>query len=338
MIEDLFSHAKLQMDAGFPDQAVKYLSFYRDLSDPESERSFTSLWGLLAASIVDKGLQMGYDISIVRHLDAVKMAIDERSNAPVLVQLQQRSWLLHWSMFVFFNLKDPTADGCSMLVDFCLRSGENYRDNEYLQAIQVNCPWLLRYLTAAVISCGSGSSTSKDWSTRNVLRDLVKVIQHEKAVYSDPITEFVEALHVDFNFDAAQEKLKECEVVLRNDFFFNLGSDNGEAFIANFIEKARSLIFETFCQIHSKVDISNLALKLNMKPEETEKWMVNMIRNSDLDAKIDSEKNTVVMNHSFASIHQQIIEKTKDICFHLSYRSGGIFTNVNKGKFYTKNT
>jgi hypothetical protein len=67
-------------------------------------------------------------------------------------------------------------------VDFCLKS-ESHRENEYLQAIQVNCPWLLRYLTAAVIACGSGSATSKDWGSRNVLRDLVKVIQHERHVY-----------------------------------------------------------------------------------------------------------------------------------------------------------
>lgn len=27
----------------------------------------------------------------------------EFTNAPPLEQLQQRSWLLHWSLFVFFN-------------------------------------------------------------------------------------------------------------------------------------------------------------------------------------------------------------------------------------------
>jgi translation initiation factor 3 subunit E len=55
-------------------------------------------------------------------------------------------------------------------------------------------------------------------------------------------------------------------------------------------------------------------------------WMVTMIRNADLDAKIDSEKSTVIMNHSFSSIHQQIIEKTKD----LSFRSGGIVAVLSK--------
>ena len=34
---------------------------------------------------------------------------------------------------------------------------------------------------------------------------------------------------------------------------------------------------------------SMLAEKLNMKSDEAEKWIVNMIRNARLDAKIDSQ-------------------------------------------------
>lgn len=35
--------------------------------------------------------------------------------------------------------------------------------------------------------------------------------------------------------------------------------------------------------------ISMLADKLNMSPEEAERWIVNLIRNARLDAKIDSK-------------------------------------------------
>lgn len=35
--------------------------------------------------------------------------------------------------------------------------------------------------------------------------------------------------------------------------------------------------------------ISMLAEKLNMTPEEAERWIVNLIRNARLDAKIDSK-------------------------------------------------
>ena len=105
----------------------------------------------------------------------------------------------------------------------------------YLNAIQTMCPHILRYLTTAVI-------TNKDVrKRRQVLKDLVKVIQqvtfdkyycfgnlmllkcaaHEKFffspqesyTYKDPITEFVECLYVNFDFDGAQKKLRECESV-----------------------------------------------------------------------------------------------------------------------------
>lgn len=100
------------------------------------------------------------------------------------------------------------------------------------------CPHILRYLTTAVI-------TNKDVrKRRQVLKDLVKVIQQvsssavcgkasnaarglsrqvndvfsvwmpqESYTYKDPITEFVECLYVNFDFDSAQKKLRECESV-----------------------------------------------------------------------------------------------------------------------------
>ena len=69
--------------------------------------------------------------------------------------------------------------------------------------MQTNCPHVLRYLTAAVI-CNK--------RRKSVLKDLVKVIQQERA--ADPVTKFLECLYVDFDFDQAQEQLGECDKVL----------------------------------------------------------------------------------------------------------------------------
>merc|ERR1711988_1219914 len=82
--------------------------------------------------------------------------------------------------------------------------------------------------------------------------------------YRDPITEFLECLYVNFDFDGAQQKLRDCETVLVNDFFL-------VACIDDFIENARLFIFETFCRIHQCISINMLAEKLNMKPEEAER-------------------------------------------------------------------
>jgi translation initiation factor 3 subunit E len=52
-----------------------------------------------------------------------------------------------------------------------------------------------------------------------VMKDLVKVIQEEAYTYRDPITSFIEDLCVNFDFKGAQQKLRECETVIVNDFF-----------------------------------------------------------------------------------------------------------------------
>lgn len=41
-----------------------------------------------------------------------------------------------------------------------------------------------------------------------------------------------------------------------------------------------------------------LAEKLNLNIEEAERWIVNLIRTSKLDAKIDSKTGTVIMEPS----------------------------------------
>jgi len=53
-----------------------------------------------------------------------------------------------------------------------------------------------------------------------------------------------------------------------------------------------------------------LADKLNMNDEEAEKWIINLIRNAKLEAKVDVKAGTVVMGTSQPTVHEQIIEKT----------------------------
>ncbi|KAL0602505.1 Eukaryotic translation initiation factor 3 subunit E [Plecturocebus cupreus] len=122
-----------------------------------------------------------------------------------------------------------------------------------------------------------------------VLKDLVKISQQVSYTFKDPITECVECLYVDF--DGAQKKLREFESMLVNDFFL------------------------TFCHIHHCISINMLADKLNMTPKEAERWIVNLIRNARLDAKIDSKLGHVVVGSSAVSPYQQVIEKAKSFYF-----------------------
>uniref|UniRef100_A0A8C2C677 Eukaryotic translation initiation factor 3 subunit E n=1 Tax=Cyprinus carpio TaxID=7962 RepID=A0A8C2C677_CYPCA len=281
------------------DTLYRYAKFHTSTSSESwYVNALNSLWGKLASEILMQNWE-----AAMEDLTRLRETIDNNTVSSPLQSLQQRTWLIHWSLFVFFN----HPKGRDNIIELFLYQPQ------YLNAIQTMCPHILRYLTTAVI-------TNKDVrKRRQVLKDLVKVIQQESYTYKDPITEFVECLYVNFDFDSAQKKLRECEAVLVNDFFL-------VACLEDFIENARLFIFETFCRIHQCISISMLADKLNMTPEEAERWIVNLIRNARLDAKIDSKLGHVVMGNNAISPYQQVIEKTKS----LSFRSQMLAMNIEK--------
>ncbi|XP_030750023.1 eukaryotic translation initiation factor 3 subunit E [Sitophilus oryzae] len=281
MINSLYTLGKYRYECGNYSVSTSYLYFCM-LVLPQNDKNYlNALWGKFASEI----LVQNWD-SALEDLNKLREYIDNTPNlfgGNSLKLLQQRTWLIHWSLFVFFN----HAMGRELIIETFL-----YRPH-YLNAIQTMCPHILRYLATAVII---------NRGRRSALKDLVKVIQQESYTYRDPITEFLEHLYVNFDFDGARQKLHECQTVLFNDFF--LVSCHEE-----FVENARLMIFETFCRIHQCISIGMLAEKLNMNPDEAECWIVNLIRNARLDAKIDSKLGHVVMGAQPLSPYQQLIEK-----------------------------
>ncbi|KAJ3092928.1 Eukaryotic translation initiation factor 3 subunit E [Quaeritorhiza haematococci] len=293
MLSTLYKFSMFQYAVGNYSGCAEMLYHFRILST-DYDLNMSALWGKLAAEILTQNWDTALD-----DLTKLKELIDQRNFVSHLQQLKQRTWLIHWSLFVFFN-HPKGRDG---IIDIFFQP-------QYINSIQTSCPWILRYLCTAVI-------TNK--KRRNVLKDLVKIIQQESYTYRDPITEFIECLYVNFDFDGAQQKLRECEEVLSNDFFLVATRDD-------FIENARLFIFETYCRIHQCIDIRGLSEKLNMDEEEGEKWIVNLIRNARMDAKIDAKTNTVVMGTQYQSIYQQVIERTRA----LSFRTSLLSSNVEK--------
>jgi translation initiation factor 3 subunit E len=90
------------------------------------------------------------------------------------------------------------------------------------------------------------------------------------------------------------------------------------------MEEARVFVFENYCRIHHKIDLKNLGEKLAMDRDRAERWIVDLIRNAMLDAKIDSEEGCVVMGAGTVSVYEQVMEKTRD----LTARSGGLAANL----------
>merc|ERR1712232_718063 len=104
----------------------------------------------------------------------------------------------------------------------------------------------------------------------------------------------------------------------------------GDYFLArhweDFQEHARLLIFETYCRIHQCINIGMIASRLNMQADEAELWIVKLIQNAKLDARIDSEKGIVVMSKAPTNVYQKVIEKTKS----MSFRSTMLLSNLEK--------
>jgi translation initiation factor 3 subunit E len=147
-VEALYQYARFQFDCGNYEMAADLLQPYRTLCT-STERNMSALWGKLASDILMQNFEAARE-----DINKLKDAIDNQTFAAPLVQLQQRTWLLHWSLFVFWN----TEKGKDDLIDL-------FMSPPYLAAIQINAQHLLRYLAAAVVV---------HKKRRNVLKELIR--------------------------------------------------------------------------------------------------------------------------------------------------------------------
>ena len=83
---------------------------------------------------------------------------------------------------------------------------------------------------------------------REFIDEVVRVIEEEAENYSDPVTKFLLALLVEYDFEAAEEQLKLCADVIDNDFFLSQYKDE-------FLSSARALYFKCFCRVHQRIDV-----------------------------------------------------------------------------------
>ncbi|EUC67326.1 eukaryotic translation initiation factor 3 subunit E [Rhizoctonia solani AG-3 Rhs1AP] len=288
-ISALYNFGQFQYTTGNYSGASDYLYHFRTLST-NPDLLLSAHWGKLASDILtgawDRALE---ELSSLREtLDSRSgpaQSLTSTSSAP----LTARAWLLHWSLFVCINKNVPS--GPQTFLEMALAPA-------YLNTIQVSCPWLLRYVAAAVVLVGRNRD------------DVVRVVQMESYQYSDPVTRFLTALYVDFDFEGAREALGAAGGVLEADFFLG-------AYAPEFVDAARCLISEAYCRVHHTINIEQLSDRLNMSRDDGEKWIVNLIRDTKMgtDAKIDLKKNEIHIARAHAPVYQTIIEKTRGLAF-----------------------
>lgn len=289
MVDVLFDFGNFQYSCGNYGAAAELLYQFRVLSTDEAKVG-AATWGKLASEILTTNWE-----SAMEEVQKVKESIDTKLFANPLAQLTHRTWLIHWALFPFFNYeaeRDAIAD--------------LFFSAPFINTIQTACPWILRYLTAAVITNRSRARNTNQYGKQ--LKDIIRIVRQETYEYRDPVTDFVRALYIDFDFEEAQRALSAAETVLRADFFLVSAADA-------FVDAARHLISEAYCKIHARIDIADLSARLGLPADEGEKWIVNLIRETRVDAKIDYKEGTVVMNHPPSSVYQQVIERTKGAFF-----------------------
>jgi len=299
VFDGLMNYAKLQFDCGNYSLCGDLLKHYRSIMSQDAERPMTwrlssSWWGSLASKILQGEFEEGAEdiYKLDDLLENTKMTKRE--------VLLQRTWLLHWALFCIFQ---DSGSVPGKLLD-------QFLNEKSMSIISLACPHLFRYVSACLIL---------NKRVKHLMRETVWIISNERETYNDPITRFLLALFDTYDFDEAQLELKECEKVCKADFFLS-------KCWADFEENARLLIFETYCRIHQCINIEMIASKLNMEAEEAELWIVKLIQNAKLDARIDSEKSRVVMTKGYPTVYQQVLEKTKN----LSFRSTMMLSNLEK--------
>jgi len=234
MVDGLYEFGRFLYDCGDYTSAAELLYQFRILST-DNDKVNAATWGKFACDILTTNWE-----SAMEEVSKLKESIDTRLFNNPLAQLQHRTWLVHWSLFPFFNY-EPARETLTEL----------YFSPTYINTIQTSCPWILRYLAAAVVTNRARPAGKQNFLYGNYqkqLKDLVRIVRQEQYEYNDPVTGFVKALYVDFDFEEAQKRLSQADEILRSDFFLVAASDS-------FLDAARHLISESYCKIHQRIDI-----------------------------------------------------------------------------------
>ena len=229
MVDVLYDYGRFQYDCGSYAAAGNLLDRFRILST-DNDKVYSAAWGKLASDI----LTLDWEV-VMEEISKLQEIINTRLFNNPLAQLQHRTWLIHWSFYPLFNYDSAKETLIELLFS-----------PSFINTIQTNCAWCLRYLAAAVITNRSRSKNSGAYQKQ--LKDLVRVIKQEMYEYKDPITNFIRALYVDFDFEEAQRCLSEAEGLLQGDFFLAASAEV-------FVDSARHLISESYCKIHQRIDI-----------------------------------------------------------------------------------
>jgi hypothetical protein len=134
--------------------------------------------------------------------------------------------------------------------------------------------------------------------------------------YNDSSIEFLRQLLIKFDFQAAADQIKAISTELAGDLFVG-------KFVPKIVESSQFLFYETYCKIHEKLKIEDVAKFTGKSLEEAELWIVGLIRRSSINVKVDSVSGVIrIVRNLGRNINEQkyaeLIPRTLTIVNNLS--------------------
>lgn len=286
-INELFELGQLQFNRGDYITASDLLNNFKLLSTDQN-LLVKATWGRLVCEINnDEWVESKNEMTKLRDV------IDNRNfQGSTVDQLKFRTWLIHYALFIYFNSKEA---GLSQLVDLFMSSS-------YLSTVEAACPWILRYISVALLYSGDFKK----------LKELLKAIEVESYEYQDPFTNLLATSFTTFKFEKLNEIINEIKVLVKTDYFISkLDSEK----LSNVISE---IVLSNVVKIYQGLTVESLQQIVNIDAEQVKK-IVESSESIELSAD-----GFLTLKKENGDLYYQVYEKTKA----LNYKSTQILGNA----------
>jgi translation initiation factor 3 subunit E len=202
------------------------------LPTDEDTASSVATWNRLASNM----LTTKWD-SLVAKASQLKESTDNTFRSNALAQVIHSTRLSPWTLVVFALC--ITARDVSM-TEYC--------SVPFTTSLESDFSWVLEYLVIAVVtSCYSNKNSAMchGQQSHKDLERLARLLGHRKEY---PITQFLKALYIDYDFETAQTELQQTMLMLERHASLSDTRDS-------FVKAASHLICDRYCTVHRVVEI-----------------------------------------------------------------------------------
>lgn len=233
------------------------------------------------------------DNTIMDELKSLRSRLESRGPESYFQVVSGKCSLLHYIIMISYVFAgEPDYD---YLIDI-------FATDSYMSAIQTCSPHLFRYLVFMLIL-----SKNKKKTAKYNLSNVVSSYENNLCTYEDEAVKFVNQLYVKFNFEQANEELKQFGNCVANDILLAGHEDD-------IVNNSKELLFEAFCNIYSSVDIDLISKYLGLSKEESEIWIVNLIRKNNIKARFSSDnKSTLELKNMHKNVYEETVKRSRDL-------------------------